>query len=209
MPADTLSREEIERWLADLDSHGADLFSPMPLEDLAGARAGMTERLWKIAPAALRATLSEPARLASAHARGVREGIEHARRIAEEWLCQNCGSWFHPQDAEPCCARPNWEREHKAGELVELLAALSPPPAEPPGMTAEPDICRSCDGSGEGVADTTCNRCDGSGSEPSAPVAAGSPGTAVEGAAAKTAALTITALWLRALAADLEGTDAP
>ena len=33
-----------------------------------------------------------------------------------------------------------------------------------------------------------------------------SPGIAIEGAAAKTAALTITALWLRALAADLEGT---
>jgi hypothetical protein len=35
-----------------------------------------------------------------------------------------------------------------------------------------------------------------------------SPGVAIEGAAAKTASLTVTALWLRALAADLEGTDA-
>ena len=36
-----------------------------------------------------------------------------------------------------------------------------------------------------------------------------SPGVAIEGAAAKTASLTVTALWLRALAADLERTDAP
>lgn len=110
MPAD-LTREEIERIR---DGYAGVGWMPSHEVD-----------------ALLRHVLSEPTRLASARQEGYREGIDSASRIAEEWRCQNCGSWLHPQDEVPCCTRPDWERQHTARELVELLVALSPAPAEP------------------------------------------------------------------------------
>lgn len=104
MPADTLSRKEIERVQENLDTLGF-----VDLDD---------------ATMLLQATLTEPARLASARAEGVREGIERcaaeARRYAD----------LYPQDAD-------------GRNVFTILAehfdhwrsALSPPPAEPTGMT--------------------------------------------------------------------------
>lgn len=110
MPADTLSREEIERVQENLDTLGF-----VDLDD---------------ATMLLQATLSEPARLASARAEGVREGIE----MAAQWHADQAAAID-----ERIAKRGQVEFVSGLGRVAcfhrqfatDMLTALSPPPAEP------------------------------------------------------------------------------
>lgn len=129
MPADNLSREEIERVQENLDTLGF-----VDLDD---------------ATMLLQATLTEPARLASARAEGVREGIERcATRLEEKAAAflkerdRHMRAWNETEGtpAEKVHSRRACSDEATAASLSDWAAelrALPPPPAEPTGMTAE------------------------------------------------------------------------
>lgn len=111
MPAD-LTREEIRYWrdfIVNLDPPDA------------------ADVLLRAMDAALY-SLGEPARLASAKAEGVREGIE----MAAQWHDEQAAA-IHSVTS------PSWNNSTIARHLVaaEAIRALSPPPAEPAGMPAE------------------------------------------------------------------------
>lgn len=49
--------------------------------------------------------------------------MEAAARIAEEYQCGNCGTWFHPSAANECCVRPSWERQRDPDEIAAAIRA--------------------------------------------------------------------------------------
>jgi hypothetical protein len=52
----------------------------------------------------------------------VAQAMEIAARIAERWVCRNCGIWFHPNDGHDC-AQPNWERQGRPDEIAAAIRA--------------------------------------------------------------------------------------
>ena len=51
------------------------------------------------------------------------EAREDCARIVEEHRCDNCGTWFHPDKANNCCARPYWGGERSAFEAATAIRA--------------------------------------------------------------------------------------
>jgi hypothetical protein len=53
----------------------------------------------------------------------LRAQAEAAARIAEEYQCGNCGTWFHPSAANECCVRPYWARQRDPDEIAAAIRA--------------------------------------------------------------------------------------
>lgn len=134
MPADTLSREEIERILAS-DPFPGDI-GPLPWRDLKA-------ELWHISNRQLRAllqyALDEPAHLASAHADGVREGIEMAAVVVTARVAEL--KRLATETPDRAVRTERLAQAAQASNLATAILHLMPPlalspPSEPTGGTA-------------------------------------------------------------------------
>lgn len=119
MPAD-LTREGIDAWRkAFIVVHGA--YPPTALGPILDAAE---------------AHITEPARLASARAEGVREGIEMAAHALDDRVHRLRAFAATLKGAET--VSHFYARAEAVESAASVVRALSPPPAEPTGMTIEP-----------------------------------------------------------------------
>ena len=150
MPAD-LTREEIERLpgvLAEMESRlhfGGDPEDDRPATEV-WSELWFCDADYMLVFKAARLALSEPTRLAAARAEGYREGVEAAiadavavsirDEVDSYEMRDDGGGGYSPTDDERIMLE-----DFGAGLVAvfeQRLRALSPPPAEPAGGTAEP-----------------------------------------------------------------------
>lgn len=133
MAPDTLSREEIEQM--------RDLANMLDAEARATATEfGVAERLLRVISRVgpkwtelIDHALSEPARLASARAEGVREGIEMAAHALDDRVHRLRAFAATLKGAET--VSHFYARAEAVESAASVVRALSPPPAEPSHIT--------------------------------------------------------------------------